>query len=207
MVSHVSQRASPWPRGILLDVISCSSPLAVLLLHKSHSLNRGLLVLEARVELHDDIVTVWCAGHLCCVLRALEGARHHFPQRFADPLQGLGPSALCHCSLKGRRSRPPTCSVIPHIHLAQPRFSLHLRSLFGTVLRVGIEAHQIEAEHQHAHTLSCFHVSLLCNSESVWKQRLCKTTAYAASVVRPKTALLGNRSHIMLLEISNPLIY
>src|SRR5712692_6998062 len=44
-------------------------------------------------------------------------------------------------------------------------------------------------------------------SESVWKQRLCKTTAYAASVVRPKTALLGNRSHIMLLEISNPLIY
>ncbi len=43
--------------------------------------------------------------------------------------------------------------------------------------------------------------------EAVWKQSLCKTTPYAASVVRPKTELLENRSHIMLLEISNHLIY
>ena len=70
-MSHVSQRASPWPRGILLDIISCSSPLAVLLLHKSHSLNRGLLVLEARVELqsvshllHMTFVLGLC-GSLC----------------------------------------------------------------------------------------------------------------------------------------------
>jgi hypothetical protein len=32
--------------------------------------------------------------------------------------------------------------------------------------------------------------------EAVWKQSLCKTTSYAASVVRPKTELLGHRSHI-----------
>ena len=47
----------------------------------------------------------------------------------------------------------------------------------------------------------------LYHLEAVWKQSLFKTISYAASVVRPKTELLENRSHIMLLEISNHLIY
>ena len=51
---------APQQPGGLLDVISCGFPRAVLLLPKSHCLNRSLLVLEARVELHDDITPVWC---------------------------------------------------------------------------------------------------------------------------------------------------
>ena len=48
---------TPQQLGVLLDVISCGFPYTVLLLHKSHCLNRALLVLEARVELHDEALS------------------------------------------------------------------------------------------------------------------------------------------------------
>src|SRR5262245_33683429 len=38
--------------GVSLDVASCSFPLALLLLHKRHCLDRSLLVCEACVKLH-----------------------------------------------------------------------------------------------------------------------------------------------------------